>query len=475
MEKELNNQADVLQSILASTAPPVSETLTPAPVASAPTLTTSVAPPPPPPPPSRQILQSPPPPNKPKMPSKANDIVIKALLLFAMLLVMQIPIYLIMDLVESRESSYKSVDEDTIRSWGGEAVVTTPRIFVSSGNYPNFKKTTPIIYNDLNITADIVTQELKRGIFSTTVFKANVKYLLTPSEADGFDKQSASVVNPYIFLFIPASITKQKITPTALLNGSELSILSNNCSAEKFGRGILYSIPYDKIVNAKGWNIEISSDVTGSEKLTFSIKDQQAHIQTTSKWQSPNFNGDILPDNRTVSSDGFTATWVVSKDFSRSEFGVELIVPVNPYRLIHRAAKYALLFIAMTFAAFFIVETVNKWRIHPIQYFLVGAAMVVFYSLLLSFSEQIAFGWAYLISSGATVILISMYTFTILRQSIKSALIIPALLVSLYLFLYFILQMQDYSLIAGSILLFVTVGIAMFSLRNIKWYGETKE
>ena len=405
--------------------------------------------------------------------SISNNIIIKAVILFAMLIVMQIPIYMISSLADDREATSKSADKEIIGSWGDRVTITTPRIIVSA-NQDATKNFRTLYDTNLKIDANLTSQELKRGIFSTTVFNALVEQNISHISSKSLEKLQKSEKESYdnIFLFVPTNHFKQKDLPTASINGEKLTIKSTDYEWIRSESGVLFEIPNAKIDNTKDNSIDISLNILGSQELMFDITNQATSIEVTSTWKSPNFNGDILPFSRRVDSDGFNATWTVENRGIPNIFGIELMVPVDYYRLIDRATKYSLLFIAMTFLAFFIVETVNRWRIHPMQYFLVGTAMVVFYALLLSFSEHIAFGWSYLIASIATTTLISLYTITILRQSLKSATIIPALLITLYLFLYFILQMQDYALVAGSILLFTTIGVAMFSLRNINWYNE---
>ena len=155
---------------------------------------------------------------------------------------------------------------------------------------------------------------------------------------------------------------------------------------------------------------------------------------------------------------------------TESAFGVELLVPVDHYQKNTRSAKYAIMFIGLTFVAFLLFELIAKKRIHPVQYLLVGGALCVFYTLLISFSEQIGFFWAYTISSVATISLITLY-FNSIIKSIKSTLVLSLMLVGLYLFLFTILQLQDYALLMGSIGLFVVISLVMYISRKVDWYG----
>ena len=135
-----------------------------------------------------------------------------------------------------------------------------------------------------------------------------------------------------------------------------------------------------------------------------------------------------------------------------------------------RSLKYAILVIALTFFAYFFTEIFQRRPVHPLQYILIGMALVVFYTLLLSFSEYILFPLAYLFASAATIILLSWYTFSIFRQW-KTTLLFAFLLSALYLFIYVLIQMQDNALLFGSIGLFVLLAVAMYLSRKIDWYG----
>jgi len=135
-----------------------------------------------------------------------------------------------------------------------------------------------------------------------------------------------------------------------------------------------------------------------------------------------------------------------------------------------RTAKYAIMYIALTFLSFFMIELLNRKVIHPIQYLLIGFALLVFYTLLLAFSEHLIFKYAYLIASSAIIILIAGYTKSVLKDNIQTLLIF-FLLIILYSYLYIVLQMQDYALLLGSIALFVILTVVMFVTRKIDWFS----
>lgn len=222
--------------------------------------------------------------------------------------------------------------------------------------------------------------------------------------------------------------------------------------------------------------------LNGSSEINFIPIAQNTQVRVEGQWQAPSFIGAFSPEY-TLDKDQFKAEWSVLS-FNRSipeswtdnelsslrenSFGVNLVDTVNHYQQNMRSAKYALLFIVLTFVIFFFVEVFTKKSIHPIQYLLVGIALVLFYSLLLSLSEHAGFAWAYVIASVATVSLITAYGSSIFKQGLPTA-ILAAVLSLLYVFLYVILQLENMALLIGNIGLFVILAVIMFVSRKVKW------
>jgi inner membrane protein len=194
-----------------------------------------------------------------------------------------------------------------------------------------------------------------------------------------------------------------------------------------------------------------------------------------------------LPIERTISPDGFEAHWQISHlgrsfpqfwnsqennymSFESDYFNVNLLLPIDFYQKVERSVKYGLLFILLTFTTFFLFEIFNPIRIHPFQYLMVGAALCIFYLLLLSISEHLNFSIAYLIASIATIGLITAYGKHVLIST-RRALIMGASLVVLYVYLYILLHLQDYALLFGALGLFGILALVMYITRNIDWYN----
>ncbi|HXU31693.1 MAG TPA: cell envelope integrity protein CreD [Thermoanaerobaculia bacterium] len=244
---------------------------------------------------------------------------------------------------------------------------------------------------------------------------------------------------------------------------------------------------------AAGERIPFSFQVrlAGSSGLNLLPFGRQTRLALRSPWQSPSFSGAFLPESRRVGKDGFVATWNVSyygRSFPQSwssvqtaglapaingsAFGVDFVQPVDVYQQTERSVKYGALFLVLTFVTFFLFELFQPIRVHPVQYLMVGSALCLFYVLLLSIAEQVAFGIAYLVAAGVTVALLGAYAAAVLRSAGR-AVVFAGVLGLLYGYLYVLLQAEDYALLLGSIGLFLILALVMLITRRVDWYGAT--
>ena len=192
----------------------------------------------------------------------------------------------------------------------------------------------------------------------------------------------------------------------------------------------------------------------------------------------PNFRVGRIPDTRTVDDNGFLAVWRGNRQWRLIETlsgwsnyyedmaGVEIITAISQYRMAMRTVKYAMLVVVLTFVAFLLVEIWRKKSVNPLQYILIGLALVLFYTLLLSFSEYMNFRYAYLIASFMTISLSTAYTASVFNDR-RTAMILMTMLALLYVYIYVLTQIESYSLLAGSIGLFIILGVVMFSSQKV--------
>ena len=270
-------------------------------------------------------------------------------------------------------------------------------------------------------------------------------------------------------------------------NGKNLSTVTgsdNDC----FDTGVTARIDLREWLDKPGESVpfEIKLKLKGSTALYFAPMGDQTVIRLHSDCPTPSFIGNFLPSSREVTEQGFTAEWkivaqsrnytqVIKKSSYRlkeviaeSELGVNLLVPVTQYQQAMRSIKYAVLVILLTFIGVLFVEMTRKKNIHAFQYLLVGLALILFYSLLVSISEHLSFGLAYLVAAVMTTALITAYIYGAIRIR-GTALCIGALLAILYTYVYVLLQLETYALLAGSIGLFVILAAVMRYSLKMEW------
>ncbi|MGH8765278.1 MAG: cell envelope integrity protein CreD, partial [Burkholderiales bacterium] len=228
----------------------------------------------------------------------------------------------------------------------------------------------------------------------------------------------------------------------------------------------------------------------GTERLDFVPVGAVTTVSLASSWPHPGFVGRILPDAGTqISKDGFAATWRTSHfatnlgqlyqrctrsrqcdSFLQHTLGVSFVQPIDLYQTVERSVKYGFLFILLTFSVFFLFEVLQCLAIHPMQYALVGAALAIFFLLLISLSEHLGFSLAYVIATLACVTLLGYYTGHILRSA-RHGLAFGAALTALYGLLYVLLRSEDHALLMGSLLVFACLAAAMVATRRVDWYA----
>jgi inner membrane protein len=239
-----------------------------------------------------------------------------------------------------------------------------------------------------------------------------------------------------------------------------------------------------KAGEARDFGLELT--LNGSDGLRFLPLGRQTVVKLASTWADPSFGGAYLPTERDVGPEGFSAAWRVSyygrsfpqqwaeggegqpsvQKIEESAFGVNLMQPVNAYRTGERAIKYGVLFITLVFTTFFLFEAVCRVRLNALNYLLVGAALCLFYLGLVALAEFLTFGLAYALAAGASTLLIALYAKKILGGGGR-AWLVGGMLGGVYGYLYFVLQMEDFSLLAGTGALFAVLAAVMWATRNL--------
>jgi inner membrane protein len=418
-----------------------------------------------------------------------SKLLIKGLLIGGLVLLLLIPAYFVQNLIKEREERQKEAFVEVSSKWAGQQTVTGPVLVLpyqetaQGNNYQSttVKKFAYVLPDKLTIQSTVNPEKRYRGIYQVMLYSSDIKisgkFNEIPLQQLKIDPATILWSEAYICIDLTdAKGLKEEIKlkwndSTVTLNPSSVN---NAVMREAFTAS----------VNAEpGKEINFSSviSINGSGQLLFTPVGKETTVTLSSTWPDPSFTGGQLPDHR-ISDSGFVATWKnlahtrnfpqawkeSSYNLQLSSFGADLFIAVSGYQKTMRSVKYAILCILLTFAAFFIIETVNKKSVHPFQYALIGLALILFYTLLLSFSEYTGFNTAYVIASIATVALIAWFVKGIL-QSFKLTSVLSVVLVLMYSYVFTILQLQDYSLILGSIGLFLTLAVIMHFSKKIQW------
>ncbi len=428
-----------------------------------------------------------------------NSIMIRLIVIGILLLLLLIPIEMVKDLIREREYRQREAIREVSSKWGNEQTIKGLVLTMPYKSYSkvydkddSFQLVETIEYahflpEELNILGNISPKVRYRGIYEIVVYNSEIQLSgnFTLPDFEEWKIEEKDII------WEDASVA---------LGLSDLRSIQQNVSVNWKGKNYAFNPGVERkdvvehgistkvLVNPNDSSFQkidfsLALNFNGSSSLNFIPLGKTTQVNIQSEWKDPSFDGAFLPDERTVSEEGFTANWEVLHlnrsypqsfrntvgGINQSSFGVNLLMPVDSYQKSMRSAKYASMFVALTFLIFFFVQILNKVRIHPIQYIIVGLALIVFYTLLIALSEHISFMWSYVVASIAIIGMIVLYVKNIFKNSTLTWMMGLMLLI-LYVFIYIIIQSQDYALLMGSIGLFIVLAVVMYLSRNIDWY-----
>jgi len=423
----------------------------------------------------------------------ANSATLKAIIIGILILVMLIPVVMIQELIRERELTSVSVVSEVSSKWGAQQTLAGPVIcipykysLVDNNKLREVRDVAYFLPDELNIETGMQPEIRYRSIYKVVVYQSKIKAGGTFRHPD-FEKLNikANVIEwENAFVIIGISDLRGIRSNVAFNWDNTLKeTMSGVGDHSLVESGVTVKIPLaEENADDKTYTFDFSLTLNGSVGLFFVPVGKTTNVTMSSPWNTPSFDGAFLPDQRDITDD-FTATWNVfsynrnfpqmwtggNYQFHSSEFGVNLLLPVDHYQKVMRSAKYAIMFIALTFLVFFLVELLSGKRIHPFQYLLVSIGLVLFYSLLLALSEQMHFNIAYLLSTLAIIGLITAYSHSIFKE-MKQTVMMGGFLIVLYLFLFTVLQLEDLALLFGSIGLFIALAVVMYISRKVDWY-----
>lgn len=450
-----------------------------------------------------------------------ESIMVKLFSIGFLVLILLIPSTWIDSLIYERQQRAEDVIDEISEKWSDSQTLSGPilvipytyheKITKANNETEIFEKTENAFFlpETLNVSGTIDPQTLHRGIFEAVVYGTDLDIKAAFNYPDfkalSIPEDRVQWKNAQLIFGI-TDIGGIRTNPQFTVGDqSPTSEPSNNLgvSIKKFRKGIHASYATDGsndgdysnegIVTKLHWNdatdfngkTSITLSLRGSERLNFVPTGKSTSVDLKGEWPEPSFDGKFLPDTREVTDTSFAAKWNVlhfNRPFAQqwvgngsrlvdSEFGLRLLIPVEQYQKSIRTSKYSQLIIIFTFVALFLVEITRKIRIHPFQYILIGVALIIYYTLLLSISEQVGYNIAYWIATVATVGLVSAYAKTFLHNW-SLVTLLTLLMTIFYSFIFVIILQQDLSLLIGSIGLFLVVAALMYFSRKVSWYRE---
>ena len=358
---------------------------------------------------------------------------VKIIGVVAALMIFQIPLYMVGELAGKRKAQAQRVQNEIAQNWGAKQYVDlTPAAAVE------------------DISAKITPEIRYRGIYQAVVFSSDVKitreYKNLPPNTVGTIK-------------LPE--LKSVAKATVSVNGKAVQV-SENKGALTF------------LLPAGDAKTEINIIARGSDGIHFTPNASTSHISISGTWDSPSFSGEVLPAKRTVEKDSFSGEWHFDRfNAATKSVGVNLTISAGTYQQVERCFTYATFFLIVFFFTLLTAEMITKVNVHILQYLVAAGAPVLFYLMALAFSEKIGFTAGYIISAAVIVVMVTMYAKMFLGKFLP-ALIMGTVFAASYLLNFVLLRMEDFALLAGTIVLAVILGVLMFLTGKINRNENTE-
>jgi inner membrane protein len=435
-----------------------------------------------------------------------TSVTLKLISIGILILILLIPTSMLTSLIRERQNIRDNATDEVSSKWGLQQTIGGPVISVpyketvkdENGFIEEVTRYAHFLPDQVNITGTVLPEKRYRGIYVVMLYKAQLHV------SGSFSHPDFDLLNIAVSDLLPADAFMSVGIPDLKGINESVTMKVNNESfafgpgipvGDIFYSGMSFQFP---LGTDSLYHFEFDISINGSTSLSFLPFGKETNVQLTSPWGSPSFEGAFLPDSRSVNDSGFTAKWKVlqlnrnypqqgtgsfipgipdigdrfdSNESDAAAFGVKLLLPIDEYQKTLRSVKYCIMFIIITFLTFFFVEVLSKRRIHAIQYLLVGSAICLFYVLLLSISEHLRFSSSYLVSCVSILILVTAYVRFVFKNNMLTA-VFAGILAILYGFFYSLLQLEDYSLLLGSIGLFIILATIMYLTRKVDWYGD---
>lgn len=427
---------------------------------------------------------------------------LKACIVAILALLLMIPLGMVGGLIAERSDRAEQVAAEIAGKWASSQSVQGPFLIVPSERVESSavydaveqrrdaveQRRIVLLPDSLSLRAVVDAETRSRGIFDSVVYTTAIEM------KGAFSKEALAEAAPVRDGWrhgLDQAVLALSISDLRGLQGdAALAFDAVDLTAEPGTKeptlppgGIHWSLqPIDL---SESSTFDLSLVLRGSERLSFLPVGKRSTLAMTGDWASPSFDGFALPVEHEVREDGFSAQWDIShlslslprswtvdagkqRDWDGLAVGATLLQPVDFYLLSERSVKYGLLFVALLFLTFFLFEVVAGIALHPLQYLMVGAALVLFFLNLVSFAEVIGFASAYALSGGLVAVLVSLYAAAILKRRLWAALLC-AMIAALYAVLYVILNLEEAAMLAGTLVLFAALAATMYATRKVDW------
>lgn len=429
----------------------------------------------------------------------------------AIALLLLIPLSMVRDLINERSYRQQEVESGIAAEWGGAQTLVGPILKVpyrvkATPNQPERMSAAFYLPQTLDAQLSFTTEMRYRAVFEIPVYRAQgrlVGAFPPPSTLPVPPDAAAMLWDQAVLLMGVGDLTGIDSDPTLNWLGQPVAFTPG--SSVPALPGMQAPLPTLSLTDTDPLPFSIDLTLRGTDRLQLVPVGATSSLTLTGDWPHPGFNGGALPAERDVTKTGFTAHWTLSylargfpqhwteateippannqgydssddndrngiaAAMSASSVGMTLIQPVDFYHVSERAAKFGFLFVAAMFGTVFVIELASGKRVHVVQYLLIGAALALFFCLLLALSEVIGFTPAYIVAAVMTTGLIGAYLGHI-AQSLRKGAIGAGVLAGLYGYLYVLLQLEDMSLLAGALGLFASLAAFMWFTRKVDWF-----
>ena len=426
-------------------------------------------------------------------------------LLIALLLgtLLAVPLFAVYLLVWDRQTQSTTASESITQGWGGPQRLAGPLLAIPfmadttetvTENGRAVQRTATVARELLlapdqaDLTTDVAPEARRRSIYQAVVYTARAggtaRFSLPVDLARlgvPADRLQLGRAELRFGLSDPRGLAGAP--PTVTVAGRALPLQPGHGPAAT-GGGFFAAIDARSLA-ASPLPVAFRFAFRGNASLALAPDAGDSRWRVTSAWPSPSA--------RRVDAKGFAAEWRVgnlalgsalatvqdpaatrpSVDATTPddhEARVDLVTPVDIYDEVNRSVKYGFLFIGFTFAAFLLFDVIGGVRVAMPEYLLVGIGLVLFFVMLLAFAEVIGFTAAYLLASAAIIGLIAAYSAAVLGSWRRGGLV-AGLLGALYAVLYVLLSLEAFSLLIGSVLLFLALAGIMYVTRRLDWSG----